>query len=645
MTSNTAAPPPFLLPIEPNTLIQLIEAQTSNLPLADIFNACNAVELAALCTLYSAITSAKKAGKEIISPLKLERALGVLAEDIQEQGDHSRLSIIRRLHNANWSELQEQLSSYNLSLMETGDARASSTLNQQGIWDSSQQDKLSSNRPTDPTYHFNIQGIRAHDEQDVLLHELARNPEESLTLQGFAGCGKTVLVTRLSHLFNQRSTLYLTKNMGQITALAPKLGKSIKAWSFRYLAYYMLYYKMNGEAYWGKRTKLKRLSYRQLANYINARPMNGFTTDTVINIVDHIVSNYCQSADFDIGPQHCPWQLDGISPTLYIELANALWNTIKDPTPNSAMPILALHQIKMVDEMELPVPNNFRYVIVDESHDLPGSMANILKRSPQAVVALGDKFQITDGKKQSPLTLSNVRERHLFQSVRTGSNVDTLFNRVIDEHAGIALPGNFEGATSKDTAISTYTTFSLPDQPSAMLSREYWFAFVAIVKLANANRPFSIMPTTFSMLRSLIPQAIRFYHGHPTEHAHSQLMGYNQWRELVQYKGATNGLRDVDAIFRTGLTEDQFHQILSLNKGTSPAASDGSQNTYFIGLVTELKSMEMPYVMLAPDIFDSYILNLENQRTRILNLIYTGMSRALDGIILPKIESEWLLDA
>lgn len=583
---------------------------------------------------------------------KIDRALGVLVDEVQEQGEKARLSLISDLLSVAWQDIAEELPSLGIALMNEQEVHANALQSEQGIWDSAAQqhhafeEKAPLYRAEYTSYNFNISGIRQHDEQDVLLHELAKNPEESLVLQGFAGSGKTTLVARLSHLFNNYTTLYLTKTMGQIHSIGPKLGSSVKAWTFEYLAHYILYYKWNGKAYWGRRielrpdhSSLRPLTYHQIARLLNIEGMNGLTAETVAKIVDRIVTNYCASADADIGPQHCPWQLDGLSPTLYIELAKSYWKIIKSPDPLSKIPILGVHQVKIVDENSLAIPPNFRYVIVDESHDLSGSMVSMLQRSPQALVSLGDQFQVTDGKQRQSLEGGNIRERHLFQSIRVGNNVDSVFNQLLSQHTSIALPGAFQGVGARKTTVSTYEEYSPPDLPCAMLSRDYWYAFIAIVQLAQANRPFVVMPGTLSVLQTLIPQALSYLHGFHEQRGHSQLMGYGNWKELVRCKGQSNGLRDVDVFFRKGFTAKHFRDVLSCQ--TTVYTPD----CYYVGLVAEAKSKEMSCVMLAPDIFDAYILDMKEQRTRMLNLIYTGMSRALDNILLPKNESKWLLEA
>ncbi|PCJ44447.1 MAG: hypothetical protein COA99_06855 [Moraxellaceae bacterium] len=669
-------------PVNDTTLSHLVHAQQSGQSCVPILQRCSGLELAGLCVLDSVSKSMAKAGtvqssivetsidktkhKQQIQLNKLERALGVVADDIAEQGDSAKRAVISRVRQADWAQIVALLPSLPIQLMNADDVSDNAQLSEQGVFDSAAQqhreyeDQEPLYRTKNTTYNFNIVGIKQHDEQDILIHELARNPEESLSLQGVAGCGKTTLVARISHLFNEYSTLYLTKNMDQIKAIAPKLGKSIKSWTFDYLAHYILYYKWSGKSYWGRRlelrpdhTKLRPLSYHQIAGIINAVPMNGYTAETVAKIIDRTVTNYCASADIDIGPQHCPWQVDNLSPTLYVELAKTYWKAIKNPDPGSNIPILGIHQIKLVEENQLAIPANFNYVIVDESHDLTGSMAAIIKRSPQAIIALGDRFQITDSKAicrpgqngtlTPPLEGPVVRDRHLFQSMRAGSNVDSVFNEVLSKHVAIELPGEFHGVSARNTTITAYTEFTPPDSPCAMLSRDYWYAFIAIVQLAQANRPFVVMPATLRTLQSLIPQSLSYLHGYQTQRSHSQLMGYDSWAELVENTGANNGLADTAAFFRKGFTSAQFTQLLS--RQTRVYTPDCYSDCYYVGLVSESKSKEMSRVMLAPDVFDEHILQKKEQRTRMLNVIYTGMSRALDEIILPKKESEWLLES
>ena len=652
------------LPINEATVIALMNAQADIESIVHskvsqstvlLLQQCSALELAGLCVLHRShlaisASNTSSTGHPQITSAKIERALGVLTDEIQERGDDAKVSLISSLRSVCWEDVYSALPEMKFALMSAEDMHSNALLSDQGIWDSAQgqhqayEQKTPLYRADNLSYKINIQGLKQHDEQDILLRELERNPEESLTLQGFAGSGKTTLVARLSHLFNDFSTLYLTKNMGQISLLAPKLGKSIKAWTFEYLAHYILYYKWAGREYWGRRielrenhAKLRPLNYHQIAKLLHLEGMNGFSAEIVAKIIDQIVNNYCFSSDLDIGPQHCPAQLKGLSTTLYVELAKTYWKSIKNPDPLSDIPILGIHQIKLVDENSLLIPDNFRYIIVDESHDISGSMAGMLKRSPQAIISLGDRFQVTDGKQYLADDAANIRERHLFQSMRVGNGVDSVFNVLLSEHKSVVLPGEFQGVSARKTTMSTYMEFSPPDFYCAMLSRDYWYAFIAIIQLAEANRPFVVMPGTLKALRTLIPQSLSYLHGFHEQRGHSELMGFGNWKELVQNSGQTNGLREVDAYFRKGFTAKQFKEILS--RQLTVYTSD----CYYVGLVSEAKSKEMSQVMLAPDVFDSHLLSIKDKRTQALNIIYTGMSRALDGILLPKNESEWLL--
>jgi len=634
------------LPFNESTLLNLFDPLSSNSSQKKILQQSSDVELAALFVLSSVVESGN-AGN--IKKEKLVSALKIILNDFKERKDKARNPIIARLVDVRWKHIHSSFPLMGIEPMSEKELKTRTFIYTQGVWDDAlvffgkgEEKQESDNlfRADGIAYDFNIVGLRQHDEQDILLHELARNSFEPCSVSGFAGSGKSTLVARISHLYDDDSTLYLTKNMDQIAAVREKLGSSIRAWTFGYLAYYIIYYKLNGEEYWGHRTKLKPFTYQQIGQVIYAKPLNGFDIEAVVNIVDHIVSNYCRSNDFEIGKQHCPWQLDSLSHEIYIELAKEWWKKIKDPNPNSLIPVLSIHQIKMVDEFRVGIPDKIKLVCVDEAHDLSAAMTNILNRSPQAIITLADQYQVTDGKDQSQreTTPKSFRERNLYQSLRASNNVDSLFNDLLSLHLTLDFPGKFEGVSQINTEILTYSDFTISDEPCAILSRDLWFSFLAIIKLAERNRPFFVMPSTFFILKSLIPQAISYYKGTDSGRSHSQLMGYNSWRDLVCEKGQSNGLREVDIFFRsTGFTIQQFFQLMESR------ATKYNHQCYCVGLVTESKSKEFKRVQLMPDVLDNYILNIEDQRTRMLNIIYTGLSRATESIILPKREADWLL--
>ena len=142
--------------------------------------------------------------------------------------------------------------------------------------------------------------------------------------------------------------------------------------------------------------------------------------------------------------------------------------------------------------------------------------------------------------------------------MRVGRDVDSIFNRLLEENVELEMPGKFEGSKDRKTRVLVYELFTPPDMASAILSREYWYSFIAIMQLVEKNRPFYVLPSTLDVLKKLIPQSLSYFHGYPENRSYSQLIGCDSWRDLVMEKGYTNGLRDVDLIFKKGLTAKQF---------------------------------------------------------------------------------------
>lgn len=84
-----------------------------------------------------------------------------------------------------------------------------------------------------------IDGYGRYDHQNILLHVIRSNIDESLCIQGYAGCGKSTLVKILSQILNRKSTFYLGRTHQQISELKPYLGQNIKAFSFYEFIHYL----------------------------------------------------------------------------------------------------------------------------------------------------------------------------------------------------------------------------------------------------------------------------------------------------------------------------------------------------------------------------------------------------------------------
>ena len=87
--------------------------------------------------------------------------------------------------------------------------------------------------PLQPVYFTEYQAeLSVSDAQNRALREFLAAPEESFNVQGYAGSGKTHLISRFTQLLNPQRTLLLAQTFAQLQALQKRAGEHLPAMTF-----------------------------------------------------------------------------------------------------------------------------------------------------------------------------------------------------------------------------------------------------------------------------------------------------------------------------------------------------------------------------------------------------------------------------
>src|SRR5690606_31263847 len=129
---------------------------------------------------------------------------------------------------------------------------------------------------------------------------------------------------------------------------------------------------------------------------------------------------------------------------------------------------------KFLSLTDLAIPEYLTHILVDEAHDLTPPMLQILDRSPQAIITLGDRFQRLTG--VTPDRSQRIRRSEINLTVRAGRDIEPVLNPLIETHpAGFSMP--LVGSAHLQTRIRYYSRPGLPTTPTTILTGDNWSLF------------------------------------------------------------------------------------------------------------------------------------------------------------------------
>jgi hypothetical protein len=470
--------------------------------------------------------------------------------------------------------------------------------------------------------------------QDLIVRSFLAEKDESFHIQGYAGTGKTHLISSLTKFMDPCATLVLAQTQAQLYHLTYRLQQGqIVARTFMMLAMELLV---------SKRPHLVEaaddylnLSDSEVSRVLNIGSVGIITSARVTAICRKAVKKYCQSGDKYISRWHLPYIKEDVTPAdvaVLVQYAERIWEaTMSPPVYEVRFPVRGFHLIKYLSLTEEVVPENFTHVIVDESHDLSRPILKILDRSPQAVITLGDEYQCINGPvfKRS----KNIRQRDITLSVRAGKKMEDILNPLIEAHpTKIKLP--FEGGSNDGTKVVYYNVGKVPDRPSTILVDSEWGMFEWFQRLSHAGLRFALLHGSRQQFVSFMTDCINLFHrGTPPKHR--ILFFHRSWESLAQAQINNKAFEKIEAMLLRGYDIDKLKvSLLSLD--------DASPDGYQLGMVGDVKNAEFNSVMLAPDLLSEIKPGDVLGYDRKICALYTGGSRAKYELLVPGGIGEWI---
>lgn len=465
--------------------------------------------------------------------------------------------------------------------------------------------------------------------------------DESLDVQGFAGTGKTHVIAAILHSLPAKSVLVAAHTYSQIQAIKSKVGDEYQYMSFGALANSILsasLFKHQNDAFFRTKTNYS-IAFTELFKKLEMVQVANMSPEWAAYYVQATVRSFCYKADSTITEKHLPKhiQLAAADRVIIISAAQRMWLLTINPRPDdkSPLPLRAFHSIKQLSLTDEVFPAKYQTIVIDEAHDLTTPMAQIIDRSPQAILTFGDDYQ-TFGRSliKHRRRAQSVRRKEMSYSYRAGEQANSLYNEVLETHP-VKADQPFHGAKSIETKISSYDDFVIPDKPTTFLTTDLWQVFMLLQQLDARGAKVHVLSATLPQLKSLISECIELYSGRVQWTKHYLLKNIACWDEFQQkFQGET--FDKLLSLMKAGLSHPQWENICTKAKALDSDA-------YTIGLIEHAKNHEFKDVVLLSDIL-SLPNTAKDDISKTINQIYTGISRAKYSVAIPGDLSGWLKD-
>lgn len=504
-------------------------------------------------------------------------------------------------------------------------------------------------------YQHEVQPLQTHyfkeyqaeltvtDPQNRALREFLAAADESFNLQGYAGSGKTHLLSRFAERLNPQRTLLLAQTGGQLQALKNRAGQHFPAMTFAQAVAQVLDSNLLSNS-WRLTDRARgqytwQVAHAQAAQWLNLPSIGALSPAQVASVSQRTVASFCYSTAAQIDVVHLPagiaQQLSELDRAVLLEAVNQYWKELLRPSEaHIRLPIRGYHRIKLMSLTGEVLDPQYSHIIVDEAHDIPTPMLQILDRSPQAVITLSDELQNLNG--MVPARNGMIRQRYITQSVRLGKQVENLINPLIQAHPG-ATKELFAGRADHCTHVQHYSAWQLPSQATTIIVADEFDLFAWFQRLTHAGASFRLARATFKDFMTFAQDCIELY-SNGTRPRHGLIFRYTSWDALSAAMSSNPSFQAIERMLEKGYSQADLQTAVDrhMRKG-------GGQIT--LARVVDTKNMEFASVYLSRDLLTaSTAINNQDSRARLFSKLYTACTRAQHELIVPEGFSDWITD-
>src|SRR5690554_4913977 len=481
------------------------------------------------------------------------------------------------------------------------------------------------------------------DPQSRALREFLAAPDESFNVQGYAGSGKTHLISRFTQLLEPQRTLLLAQTFGQLQALKSRAGEHFPAMTFGQAVAQVFDNNLLANS-WRLKDKSRaqqtwQVSHAQVVQWLNLPAIAYLSAEQVASICVRTVASFCNTNADSIDVVHLPAgiasNLVPVDIAVLLETVRRYWSELVQPSePHIRLPIRGYHRIKLMALTKEVLDQQYTHIIVDEGHDIPTPMLQILDRSPQAVITLSDELQNLSG--LPPERRDGIRQRSIAQSVRLGKQVEQVVNPLIQAHPS-AVKERFSGRADHCTHLHYYSGWHIPNQPTTLIVADEFDLFAWFQRLTHAEASFRLFPSTFKDFMIFAQDCIELY-SRGTRPRHGLIFRYASWDALSEAMAHSPSFQSIERMLQKGYSLMDFQTAVDrhMRKG---------QGHIILARVSDTKNMEFASVYLSKDLLVAPTSrdNVDS-RAQLFSRLYTACTRAQHELIVPDGFSDWIAD-
>ena len=499
--------------------------------------------------------------------------------------------------------------------------------------------------PLQPVYFEEYQAeLSVSDAQNRALREFLAASDESFNVQGYAGSGKTHLISRFTQLLNPQRTLLLAQTYGQLQALKTRAGEHFPAMTFAQAVGQVLDSNLLANS-WRLKDKTRmqqtwQVSHAQVVQWLNIPAVGYLSPEQVASVCVRTVASFCNTTAQQIDTVHLPVAIASnlviVDHMVLLETAKRYWSELIQPSePHIRLPIRGYQRIKLMSLTDEVLDTQYSHIIVDEGHDIPTPMLQILDRSPQAVITLSDELQNLSG--MASVRNHRVRQRHITQSIRLGKQVEAVVNPLIQAHPS-ATKELFSGRADHCTNLRHYKGWQIPNQATTIIVADEFDLFAWFQRLTHAGASFRLSRATFKDFMTFAQDCIELY-SNGTRPRHGLIFRYASWDALSAAMSSNPSFEAIERMLQKGYSQADFQTAVDrhMRKGGGKI---------ILARVSDTKNMEFASVYLSKDLLvKPTAYDNQNSRARLISSLYTACTRAQHELIVPEGFSDWISDA
>lgn len=476
-----------------------------------------------------------------------------------------------------------------------------------------------------------LQGSR---DQSSVLRLIANAPGERISIDAYAGTGKTFLLHALrDHLPNGFTFVVPYKEQGEALSAHDAADSRVRFVALNTLAARLAYVHSQaaGLAFVPK-LGYSEWSTEDQAEMAGINPIGSAGVRSVMRRLGIGIRAWCRSPDSEIRPQHFARAgvVDRSELPIYVAAAERLWRAMFSPAPRKGrvFEIWADHIGKWLESRGAGIIGQRGVLVVDEAHDLSPAWGRLFDSYSGGCILLGDPHQRLRGLSyRSEQALSTT----MTTSVRTGVQAADMIERTLalSSHRTMA---RFDSSREHVTRVRRYSLAKdLPEHGLRLFGSE-WAMLEAAQRRKIADAPFAVLPASLSLMEKNVRNALTLFQGRAAWYG-LRVNGHRTWEDLAADLHQ-RGLQLIVRMFERGFDDEKLKELLAF-------ATQSNHAPLTLGLLDHAKNLEFPLVAMAPCCYEDAAAQRAFEP---VHATYLAMTRARQELWVPGDATDRLSD-